>query len=177
GEHLANSESQLIDVKEIYAPIAEDGYAIENVLKYEYDENTFDPLSYYTPKSDSDSYVIDVRLDKSHKINRIKLVENVAFSQRIEEFEIYAYVKGKRKKVGRGTTVGYGRIAFFSSTITDRVEIVITQSRRKPYLEFIGVYEDNGYKPKKPFMHAFKQWLHRANYRAFINKENKKNAY
>ena len=175
GEHIAKSNAQLLTVKEITAPISEEGNEIENVLNYEYDESTYDPISYYTPKDESEKYSIKIQLDGEHKINRVKLVENVAFSQRIEEFEIYAYIKGKRKKVGRNTTVGYGRVAFFPPTVADCVEIVITQSRRKPYLEFIGVYEDNDYQPKKPFMYAFKQWIHRANYRAFINRENKKN--
>ena len=69
-----------------------------------------------------------------------------------------------------------GRVAFFKPVVTDCVEIVFTSVRRKPYLEFIGVYKDNGYMPKKPFMHAFKQWIHRVNYRTFIKRENKKNA-
>lgn len=176
GEHIRSSNEQLIVVKEITAPPAQDGNNIENVLKYEYDNDTFDTISYYTPDKESDSYVVKLALDEEHKINRIKLVENVAFSQRVENFDIYVYVKGKRKKVSSGTTVGYGRVAFFKPVVTDCVEIVFTSVRRKPYLEFIGVYEDNGYMPKKPFMHAFKQWLHRVNYRTFIKKENKKNA-
>ncbi|MDE7216138.1 MAG: alpha-L-fucosidase, partial [Clostridia bacterium] len=175
GEHIRRSNQQLLAVKEITALPAEVGNEIENALKYEYDENTFDPISYYTPEKESDSYAIKITLAGEHRINRIKLVENVAFSQRIEAFDIYVYVNGKRRKAGSGTTVGYGRVAFFRPVVTDCVEIVFTSVRRKPYLEFIGVYEDNGYRPKKPFLHAFKQWIHRVNYRAFIKKENKKN--
>ena len=100
-------------------------------------------------------------------------MENTAFSQRVETFSIYASVKGKRKKVYDGTTIGYNRIAVFKPVLTDCVEVVFTQVRRKPYIEFIGAYEDNGYVNKKPAFFRFRQWLHKVIYESFINRENK----
>lgn len=175
GAHLARSRDQLVPIKEIAAPQAEDGCDIKGVLSDAYDAQTYDPIEYYTPKEERDSYMIKLTLDKPRKINRVKLIENVAFSQRIEEFYIYGYVKGKRVKLCRGTTVGYGRIAFFRPVVTDRIEIEFTQVRRRPYIEFIGVYEDNGYMPKTPLLHKIKLWIHRMNYKVFIDRENKKN--
>lgn len=175
GKHIQESDAQLLKVKAISAPVAEEGFDIEGVLEYSYDESTFDPINYYTPKEERGSYEIELVLDQPAKINRVKLIENVAFSQRIENFEIYAFVKGKYKKVYDGTTVGYCRIATFKAVTAEKIKIVLTSVRKKPYIEFIGVYADNGVLIKDTLRQKFVKWLHHVNYIAYIKRENKKN--
>lgn len=174
GQHLRESEKGLLKISSLKAPKAENDNVIENVKKYEYDRETFDPISYYTPENESSSYTVEIKLENEADVNRIRIVENVAFSQRVEEFEIYAYVKGKKKKVYSGTTIGYNRIAVFKPVKTDLFEIVFKQVRKKPYIEFIGVYKDNGVVIKKPRFYKLKQWIHLISYKSFIEKENKK---
>lgn len=173
GRHIADSEKDLIDISSITAPECENGSQIENVLKYEYDEKTYDPISYYTPKDEADLYSVTIKLKSKEKVNRVRIVENVAFSQRVEAFEIYASAGGKMKKLYEGTTIGYNRIAVFKPVVTDEIKIVFTQVRKKPYIEFIGVYRDNGVILKKPKFYKLKQWVHRLNYKIFISRENK----
>ncbi|MCX4362670.1 MAG: alpha-L-fucosidase [Clostridia bacterium] len=174
GKHIRESQDQLLQVKNVSAPVAEEGCEIEKALDYSYDKSTFDPLGYYTPKEQADSYEITIELNSSVKINRVELVENVSFSQRIERFEIYANVKGEFKKVYDGTTVGYGRIATFKAVQTDKIKVALTSVRNKPYLEFIGVYSDNGVLIKETLRQRFVKWLHHINYIHYINRENKK---
>lgn len=148
GNRIREDEKQLLKITKISAPEAEYGNVIENVLTYEYDEKTYDPVSYYTPAKEADNYEIRLELEKPTVINRVKLVENVAFSQRIENFEIYAKDDADAsvyKKIYDGTTVGYGRTALFRPVSTDSLIIRLTSTRKKPYIEFIGVYADNGF--------------------------------
>lgn len=173
GEHIAQSNNQLLKVKAVQAPKAQENCKAENMLEYSFDSKSFDPIGFYMPKDEQKEYVITFDLDGSHKINRMRIVENTAFSQRVEKYSIYAFVKGKRKKVFEGTTIGYNRIAVFKPVTTDKVQLVLEEVRRKPCIEFAGIYEDNGYKDKKPMFFKLKTKLHLAIYKSFINKENK----
>lgn len=174
GQHIKSVEREEVKIKAITAPKAEGENVIEGVLTEEYDGETYDAAAYYTPAKEEDRYEIQLTLDGVKKINRVKLVENVAFSQRIEKFEIYANVGGKDKKVYDGTTVGYGRIATFKAVNTDKVKIVLTSVRQRPYIEFIGVYEDNGVVIRETSWQRFVKWVHYVNYKIYINRENKK---
>ena len=90
----------------------------------------------------------------------MRLVEEVAFSQRIESFRIEAKVKdGTFKCVYRGKTVGFNRIAYFRPVMTNELKIVIESCRQKPHLEFIGVYEHvrKGGNPVTPLSVFFKK--------------------
>ncbi|MDE5756182.1 MAG: alpha-L-fucosidase, partial [Clostridia bacterium] len=174
GKHIKESEAQLLKVKSITAPACEEGCNIQGVLEYCFDKTTFDPLNYYTPKEEQETYEIELDLEQPVKINRLQLVENVAYSQRIEKFEIHAFIKGKYVKVYDGTTVGYCRIATFKAAVTDKVKVVLTSVRKKPYIEFIGVYADNGVVIKDTLRQKFVKWLHHVNYIAYVKKENKK---
>lgn len=173
GEHIAKSNAQLLKVKAVDAPRAEKNCAAENMLEYGFDDTSYDPIGYYMPEDEQKEYCITFDLDGLNKINRMRIAENTAFSQRVEKYSIYAYVKGKRKKVFEGTTIGYNRIAVFKPVVTDRVQLVLEEVRRKPCIEFAGIYEDNGYKNKKPLFFKLKTKLHLAIYKSFIDKENK----
>lgn len=71
--------------------------------------------------------------------------------------------------------MGYNRICVFDKpAVTDRLIISIDECRRKPYIEFIGVYEDNGVVIKKPRFFRLRQFIHEKSYKLFIEKENKK---
>ena len=142
------------------APEHEAGNKIKNITRYGYDKKNFNASSYYTPLNEADSYEITLRLAKTSKVDKVRLVEEVAFSQRIESFRIEAKVKdGTFKCVYRGKTVGFNRIAYFRPVLTNEVKIVIESSRQKPYIEFIGVYEHvkKGANPVMPISLAIKK--------------------
>lgn len=152
GDRIRSIFSKIVPISKIVAPEHEGANKIRNVLNYSYNKNSFDATSYYTPKNEDKTYEINMFFDKLYKIDKVRIVENVAFSQRIESFKIYSMVKGKQIMLYEGSTVGYNRIAVLNKTIfTDNLSIVIDQCRFKPYIEHISVYESDGYNLKAPF--------------------------
>ena len=63
-------------------------------------------------------------------------------SQRVESFYVEAHTEKGFEKVYEGTVIGYKRIIPFASGLkTDKLRIVITDSRLEPTIAFLGVYE------------------------------------
>ena len=146
GDRINAMFSKPVCISKITAPEHEGVNKIRNVLNYAYNKNSYDATSFYTPKNESDEYVIHLTFDKPYLIDKVRLVENVAFSQRIEKYKIYSKINGKSFLVYNGSTIGYNRIAILDKKITtDNLSIVIEECRNKPYLEFIGVYQSDGY--------------------------------
>ena len=172
GEHLRSFERDRLNIKSIKAPKCEGDNKIENVLEYSFDED-YKPLGYYTPQEESEKYTITIDLEKESEINRLRIIENVCFSQRIENFTLYAIVKGRKKRIYKGTTIGYNRIAVFKKVKTSRIILEIDRCRLKPYIEYIAVYKDNGFTHKKGLFDKLIRWAHVVNYKAYIAKENK----
>lgn len=142
GDRIRADFSSPVSIDKITAPEHEGSNKIRNVTVYSYNKNSFDANSYYTPKNEAENYEINILFDKQYNVDKIKLLENVAFSQRIEAFSIFAKVNGVFKKVYDGKTIGYGRIALLKRAIlTDEIKIVIDKCRLKPYIEYIGVYQ------------------------------------
>lgn len=153
GDRVRYAFSKQVSIVKIDAPEHEDGNKIKNVLTYSYNKNSFDANSYYTPKQEQDIYTIKLKLDRVCKVDKVRIVENVSFSQRIESFKIYAIVKGKQILVYNGKTIGFNRIALLDKTVnTDELLIVIDSCRLKPYIEHIAVYETDGKKLRAPLL-------------------------
>lgn len=144
GEKIETAFSKPISIKDITAPKHEGSNKIRNVTVYSYNKNSYDANSYYTPEEEAEQYEIDITLDGVRNIDKMRIIENVAFSQRIEKFRILALTNKKCwQEVYSGTTIGYNRIALFDRTIkTDKIKLVIDECRSKPYIEYIGVYEE-----------------------------------
>ena len=152
GNRLNSLFSKPVTINKIIAPEHEGSHKIRNVLNYCYNKNSYDATAFYTPKEESDSYKIKLIFDKPCKIDKMRIVENVAYSQRIESFIISTEVKGKEIALYKGETIGYNRIAVFNRTVlTDNLTLTINKCRLKPYVEFIGVYETSVHGLKEPF--------------------------
>lgn len=117
-----------------------------------------------------------MKFDKVYNIDKVRLVENCEFSQRVESFKIYALQGNKEVLAYNGTTIGFNRIAFFKRAIkANGVKIVIDKCRRTPYIEHISVYETDGFIPKTSIFKRILLKIHKWNYMIYINRENKKN--
>ena len=86
---------------------------------------------------------IAVNLPSKKQVKLITLSENLTYSQRIEEFKIYAGDESSDYKlIYTGTVVGSKKIIKLNSPLlTDRIVIVVTQSRSNPVLKDIKIYE------------------------------------
>ena len=142
GDKIKQEFSVQAIIKDITAPVHEGSNKIRNVINYSYNKNSYDATSFYTPLIESDCYSINIKLDGIYNVDKIRLVENVAYSQRVESYTIKAKVKDKWKVVYVGETIGYNRVARLKKAVyTEEIEIIIDKCRSKPYLEFIGIYE------------------------------------
>lgn len=119
--------------------------------KVEYTATTNGKNLNYNIESDEDFYqllgnesTITFTLNEKHKIKTIVLKEDIRYSQRVEEFEIYAKVPGGYKRIYKGTTIGSEKIAqikFPYVRNTNEIKIVFTQSRYNPVIRTVELYE------------------------------------
>lgn len=175
GAATRSAFAKQVKIVKITAPKGEKLHPIEGVLSSEIDEN-MEPLEYYTPETEDSGYTLALTFDKPHNIDKLKLIENTSFSQRVESFTIYAQIGGADKVVYRGTTIGYMRIALFKKAVlANGVKIVIESCRSKPYIEHISVYETDGYIPRKSTFKKLKVKVHQIIYKIFVARENKNN--
>lgn len=86
---------------------------------------------------------IAVDFPSKRHVKLITFSEDLTYSQRVEEFKIYA----KKEHPGyeliyAGTVVGSKKIVKLDSSVTtDRIVIIVTQSRSNPVLKDIKIYE------------------------------------
>lgn len=72
------------------------------------------------------------------KFHTMVIEEDIRYSQRVEEFEIFA----DGKKITTGTTIGSGKILHFPDGIdADEIIFVVTQSRGNPIIKSIKLYK------------------------------------
>lgn len=91
--------------------------------------------------SDNSSTSITVKWDAQVTIGNIVLKENITRSQRVENFNIEAFIDDSFKKIYENTVIGYKRIIRLDNIKTDCLKINITDSRTEPTLSFISVYK------------------------------------
>lgn len=86
-------------------------------------------------------YILDFYLESPASLYRIDLREDVRYSQRVEEFEVWVRSDGKWKLIGDSTVIGNRRILMFEDApVSDVVRIVIRQSRSVPVLRSVSLY-------------------------------------
>lgn len=167
GEAIRQGTTHPVRIKSAAAPKAGEGTAFNNCLRKE---------GYYTPEKEAEEYQFVLRFGGVEKIDKVLLVEDCDFSQRIEAFEVYASLNGKEKKVCEGTTVGFRRYALFKKPVeADSVRIAVTRCRKKPYLKQIRVLQAVGPLPKAAWYAPVVKLAHKVNYLAYITMENLKN--
>lgn len=80
------------------------------------------------------------KLKGESAVNCVVIGEDISKGQRVEKFEVEAQVKGKWRKVARGTTMGYKRILTFPDVTADEMRIVIKQARNKVNINRFSAY-------------------------------------
>ena len=91
---------------------------------------------------DDDETGLKVTVPKGKKLATIYLEEDLRFSQRIEEFKVYAKKDEKSYvEIYSGTVIGSGKIIRFPDFVdTDEIIIVPTQSRKNPILKKVLLF-------------------------------------
>ena len=90
-----------------------------------------------------DEAALKVSFGSEKRVSIITLREDLRFSQRVEEFVVYAKDKNSRfNEVSRGTVIGSKKIIRLKKSIqTDEIIIMPTQSRKNPVLCDVHIYE------------------------------------
>lgn len=88
-------------------------------------------------------YILDLYTDKAVSLFRLDIREDLRFSQRVEAFEVWVKSKCGWKLIGEGTVIGNRRIMLFDNApVSDRVRIVVKQSRSVPVIRSVTMYSD-----------------------------------
>ena len=80
-----------------------------------------------------DEYILDCKLDGMQQVSSVVLREDLRFSERVEDFDVYLRTAKGFVHAGEGTVIGNRKILRLPLTLpkTDCVRIVIRQSRGK----------------------------------------------
>ncbi len=133
GNHINNTfKENIANQAQIKVDIIDNNTNIYNVLS--------EDDKFYKGIDSEEKATITFKFDSIKQIKTIVLKEQIALSQRIEEFEIYAKVNNNIINVFNGTIVGSKRICKLNNVNTDYIEIRILKSRVCPTLNFVGIY-------------------------------------
>ncbi len=109
-----------------------------NEAKYLFDD---DVQTFWTTDKNVNKAAIEIQMTKGRTFNCIMLQENILEGQRIEKFH-FDYWDGQLwRTFTKGTTIGYKRLLRFPDVYTDRIKIIIDQSRTNPTLSSLGIYK------------------------------------
>ncbi len=95
----------------------------------------------WTSNTNDGTAVIDFTFATPQLFDVLMLQEDITKGQRIEDFILEYEVNGEWKVITEGTTVGYKRLIRFTPVTTNRVRLSILQSRAKPVLAEVGLYQ------------------------------------
>lgn len=142
----------------ITAPVAKQGFDIKELKQGDT----------YSPKEIAEQYTFEIELQKEMPINKLVISEDITYSQRVEQFAIYAQKGNKYVKVYKGTVIGAKKIALFNPVATKKLRLVIASCRLEPYINFISVYPYDGYKVKKDRIKEVKKFFLRVGYKIYL---------
>ncbi|MDF2541808.1 MAG: Alpha-L-fucosidase [Herbinix sp.] len=110
----------------------EEGYEAINLL--ENNERSWKPKD-YAPEAE-----IVITFNKAKCLSYLVIMEQITYSQRIEEFSLYLWVEDAWKLEYRGTTIGYKKICPLENIMSDKIKIVFDAYRKCPIINHIGIY-------------------------------------
>ena len=96
---------------------------------------------YWTGKEGVDTTSMVFTLPKKETFDVAMLQEEILVGQRIGKFRIDYWDGNDWQKLTDGTTVGYKRLLRFDPVTSDRVRLVIEESRLNPTLSDFGLFE------------------------------------
>lgn len=129
---------------------------------------------YFTSDAVHDSYTITMKFDSCALVDKVVLKEDCRFSQRIEDFDIYAMCGAQWVKACSYTTVGYNRIAVFRKPMDcTALKLVINSCRLQPYLESVIPYRFNGKIPRAPWYAKIHAYFSRLGYKLYVKRAEK----
>lgn len=88
-----------------------------------------DPEEYWHSGSNPDGAELILDLGDEYDIDKVVLAEHIRTGQQIEEFSLLLQIKGKWKRVAKGTVIGRKRICRFNETRVRYIKLVVEKAR------------------------------------------------
>ena len=83
---------------------------------------------------------IVLELPENQEVNTLVIQEDIKNGERVREYRIEVFDKGKWKKVGEGSCIGHKRIHTVASVKTNKVKLLISESVDKPLIKNFSVF-------------------------------------
>jgi alpha-L-fucosidase len=99
-----------------------------------------DPSTFYAVRQGSSWHMVKFMLDKAVEINAVEVREHIALGQRVQSFEVDAWLDGEWKRVALGTTIGPRRLLQFPLVKTNRIRVLINKTLALPCLDGVSAY-------------------------------------
>ena len=93
---------------------------------------------------------VELIFNETQTFNRVMLQEYIPLGQRVEKFHIEVEDKnGHWRTIAEETTIGYKRLVLTETVTTEKVRIVIDQSRACIVMNRVGLFLDNVYQGER----------------------------
>jgi alpha-L-fucosidase len=113
------------------------GYEASNV-------NDGNPLTYWATNDNQTYGDLIIDFGDTTEVNRILIQEYIKLGQRVQEFQVSAYIDNNWKQLIEGTTIGYKVIRKFPVVKTSRIKVTISKSKACPLISNIELYRSPG---------------------------------
>jgi len=102
------------------------------------------PDSFWTPSDGVLSGTIEIDLVDTLEFNRILIQEYIPLGQHVKNFIVEAIIDGGWEEIAGGTTIGNKVIKKFPLILSDKIRVIITDSKARPAISNIEVYRSPG---------------------------------
>ncbi len=97
--------------------------------------------TYWATDDNITEAVLLIEFDNEQSFNRLMLQEYIPLGQRIQAFQIEAYIDNKWQLIDTQTTVGAKRILRFPSVTTNKIKLSITKAKACLCISEIGIFD------------------------------------
>jgi len=102
------------------------------------------PETYWTLKDSQASGDVIISLGGETEVNRIVLQEYIKLGQRVQKFQVSAFIGGEWTKLIDGTTIGYKIIRKFPVVKASKIKFSVTASKACPVISNLELYRSPG---------------------------------
>jgi len=99
------------------------------------------PDTYWMPDEEDSVPTLTLSFKSAVSFDHIVLQESLSVGQRVEAFQVEAWINSEWQLVAKGTTIGYRRILRIPVTRSNRIRVRLIQSREAAGIERIAVFQ------------------------------------
>lgn len=101
-----------------------------------------DPKTYWATDDGVTNATLEVDLGGGKTFNVVRMEEAISLGQRVQKYEVEAFIKGEWKQVSSGTAIGHRKLDRFPPVTASKVRLTILAARACPAISGFGVHLD-----------------------------------